>query len=51
MSNGEIIRHTDALEALGEEPMVWCDDDQMGTHLFNFSLTRTIKNSIIITPS
>ena len=27
MSNDEIIRRTDALEALGEEPMVWCEDD------------------------
>lgn len=27
MSNDEIIRRADALEALGEEPMVWCEDD------------------------
>lgn len=27
MSNDEIIRRKDALEALGEEPMVWCEDD------------------------
>lgn len=27
MSNDEIIRRKDALEALGEEPMVWYDDD------------------------
>lgn len=27
MSNDEIIRRRDALEALGEEPMVWCEDD------------------------
>ena len=27
MSNDEIIRRKDALEALGEEPMVWCDDN------------------------
>lgn len=27
MSNDEIIRRTDALEALGEEPIVWCEDD------------------------
>lgn len=27
MSNDEIIRRTDALEALGEEPMVWSEDD------------------------
>lgn len=27
MSNDEIIRRIDALEALGEEPMVWCEDD------------------------
>ena len=26
MSSDEIIRRTDALEALGEEPMVWWDD-------------------------
>lgn len=26
MSSDEIIRRTDALEALGEEPMVWYDD-------------------------
>ena len=51
MSNDEIIRSRDALKALVEDLMVGCDDDQMGTHLFNFSLTRTIKNSIIITPS
>lgn len=31
MSNDEIIRHIDALEALGEEHMVWCDDDEMDT--------------------
>lgn len=27
MLSDEIIRRKDALEALGEEPMVWCDDD------------------------
>ena len=27
MLSDEIIRHKDALEALGEEPMVWYDDD------------------------
>lgn len=27
MSNDEIIRRIDALEALGEEPMVWYEDD------------------------
>ena len=27
MSNDEIIRRTDALVALGGEPMVWCEDD------------------------
>jgi len=27
MSSDEIIRRVDALEALGEEPMVWCEDD------------------------
>ena len=27
MSNDEIVRRVDALEALGEEPMVWYDDD------------------------
>lgn len=27
MSNDEIIRRIDILEALGEEPMVWCEDD------------------------
>ena len=27
MSNDEIIRRTDALEELGEEPMVWCEED------------------------
>lgn len=27
MSSDEIIRRTDALEALGDEPMVWYDDD------------------------
>lgn len=27
MSNDEIIRRKDALETLGEEPMVWYDDD------------------------
>lgn len=27
MSSDEIIHRTDVLEALGEEPMVWCEDD------------------------
>lgn len=27
MSNDEIVRRVDALEALGEEPMVWDDND------------------------
>lgn len=27
MSNDEIVRRVDVLEALGEEPMVWYDDD------------------------
>lgn len=27
MSNDEIVRRIDILEALGDEPMVWCEDD------------------------
>ena len=27
MSSDEIVRRVDALESLGEEPMVWCEDD------------------------